>query len=121
MRPCPKPARLALRRVADAGRYGTVAVAPDGTVTGFVEKGAAGPGVVNGGIYRLDKAVLGRIPPHGACSLERDVFPGLAADGLIEGQAFDAAFLDIGVPEDLARAETVIRDVPVRHHSDGRD
>ncbi len=108
MRPCDGLVRMALRRLDDAGRYGAVALAADGRVTGFVEKGAAGPGVVNGGLYRMDRRVVARIPASGPSSLERDVFPALAAEGAIEGETFDGAFIDIGVPDDLARAEQVI-------------
>jgi D-glycero-D-manno-heptose 1,7-bisphosphate phosphatase len=111
MRPLSVPgrlARMALRRVDDVGRYGAVSLAPDGRVTGFAEKTGGGPGLANGGLYRLDRRVLARIPPTGACSLERDVFPGLAADGALEGEVFDGAFIDIGIPADLACAEHVI-------------
>jgi len=111
MRPMLVPgrlARMALRRVDDVGRYGAVSLAPDGQVTGFAEKTGGGPGLANGGIYRLDRRVLDRIPPMGSCSLEHDVFPGLAAEGALEAEVFDGPFIDIGVPADLARAEHVI-------------
>ena len=42
------------------------------------------------------------------CSLERDVLPGLAADGLIEGCVVEAPFIDIGMPEDFARAQRLV-------------
>ncbi|HTZ36689.1 MAG TPA: sugar phosphate nucleotidyltransferase [Stellaceae bacterium] len=108
IRPASRLARMALRRVDDVARYGAVALGPDGAVTGFGEKTGGGPGLANGGLYRLDRRVLSRIPPMGACSLEHEVFPGLAAEGELEGQVFDGAFIDIGVPEDLARAERVM-------------
>jgi D-glycero-D-manno-heptose 1,7-bisphosphate phosphatase len=114
MRPCDKLVRLALRRVDDAGRYGAITLGPDGTVTAFAERRAGGAGLINGGIYRVDRQVLARIAPAGPCSLERHVFPKLAAEGLIEGQVLDGAFIDIGVPEDLARAEVVVPEAPGR-------
>ena len=39
------------------------------------------------------------------CSLERDILPVLAAEGLLRGSVSDGWFLDIGVPSDLARAQ----------------
>ncbi len=101
-------ARLALRRVPDVGRYGTVELSADGRITAFVEKSGAGPGLVNGGVYRIDRRLVGRIPPSGSCSLERDVFPRLVTERLIEGGVFDGFFIDIGVPDDLARADTLL-------------
>jgi D,D-heptose 1,7-bisphosphate phosphatase len=55
----------------------------------------------------MRKAILSKIgaPP---CSLERDVLPGLATAGLIEGCVVDGAFIDIGVPEDFERAQTLV-------------
>ena len=45
------------------------------------------------------------------CSLERDVFPRLAQDGRLLGARYDGYFIDIGVPDDLARAR---REIPSR-------
>jgi D,D-heptose 1,7-bisphosphate phosphatase len=96
--------RIALRRVADASRYGAVRLDGDRVVAFEEKRPGGGPGLINAGAYLLDRRVLGRIPP-GASSLERDVLPGLAADGLLRGHAYDGWFCDIGIPEDLARAD----------------
>ncbi|HEY0206219.1 MAG TPA: HAD-IIIA family hydrolase [Acetobacteraceae bacterium] len=101
--------RLLLRRVADASRYGVVEL--DGQqIVAFKERGAAGqPGTINGGIYLLDRRILDWTSSN--CSLERDVLPRLATAGLLRGTESDGWFVDIGIPEDLARAE---REVPAR-------
>ncbi len=98
--------RIALRRIADTGRYGRVELS-DGKVTSFAEKSANGPGLINGGIYWLDKAILGWIsePP---ASLEAHVLPRLAKTGLLPGKSYDRFFIDIGFPEDLQNAQTLI-------------
>ena len=95
--------RLLLRRVADASRYGVVEL--DGQqIIAFKERGTAGqPGTINGGIYLLDRRILDWTRSN--CSLERDVLPRLAAAGLLRGTESSGWFIDIGVPEDLARAE----------------
>jgi NDP-sugar pyrophosphorylase family protein len=46
------------------------------------------------------------------CSLERDVLAPLAAAGALRDVVFDGYFIDIGIPEDLARAQ---REIPKRH------
>jgi D-glycero-D-manno-heptose 1,7-bisphosphate phosphatase len=40
------------------------------------------------------------------CSIENDIFPKLAARGLLYGMPADGYFIDIGIPADLARAQT---------------
>lgn len=102
---------FALREVPDSDRYGTVALDADGTVLAFREKGAAGPGLINAGTYVLERSALDTVVPGTAVSLERDVFPRLVDAGRrdrarrIAGVPFDGYFIDIGVPEDHARAD----------------
>jgi D-glycero-D-manno-heptose 1,7-bisphosphate phosphatase len=102
-------ARLSLRQEADAGRYGSVAL--DGErVTGFAEKQPSAtptPGLINGGVYWMRRQAIEALPP-GPCSLERDVLPALVAAGRVQGRVYDAPFIDIGVPESLALAQTYV-------------
>lgn len=102
-------ASLALARVPDGRRYGAVDVDPaTGRVRAFVEKGAAeGPAWINAGVYVLAPALLDALPgePH---SLERDVFARCAGRDLYARPFAEAAFLDIGTPDDYARAEAVL-------------
>ncbi|MBF0333064.1 MAG: nucleotidyltransferase family protein [Alphaproteobacteria bacterium] len=103
--------KLALRGLPDTSRSGVVTVSSEGRIDGFAERGGPEPGLINGGVYLLRRAILDRLLPS-PCSIERDVFPALAAEGRLWGRAFDAYFIDIGVPEDLARAQI---EVPRRH------
>ena len=59
-----------------------------------------------GGVYALRRAVVDRLGPR--VSLEAETFPELAAAGHLRGVAFDRYFIDIGMPEDLARAQQEI-------------
>lgn len=94
--------RLALRQVPDVSRYGAVELSGDRIVR-FVEKDSGrGRGLVNGGVYLLSRRILDWTP--GESSLEQDVFPSLAAKGLLEGRQYDGYFLDIGLPDTFARA-----------------
>ena len=103
--------RIVLRRLEDASRYGVVET--DGErVRAFRERAEPGaPGTINAGVYLFDRRVLEHVTP--VCSLERDVLPGLAARGMLRGTLAEGYFVDIGVPEDLARAR---RDLPGRLH-----
>jgi histidinol-phosphate phosphatase family protein len=100
-------ATLALRRTAPGGRYGTVELAADGRVTGFAARSPDRGGPINGGIYLLDRGITDWIG-EGAVSLEAEVFPRLAAVGRLRGALYDAPFIDIGIPEDLERAQAEI-------------
>ncbi|MBB5754824.1 HAD-IIIA family hydrolase [Prosthecomicrobium pneumaticum] len=95
---------LALRRLSGAGRYGTVEM-EGASVTAFRPAGGPQPGpcLVNAGVYLFRREMVSRCPAAGA--LEHDTLPGLAADGLLAGVSSDAYFIDIGVPEDYARAQ----------------
>lgn len=94
-------------RVADAGRFGSVDI-ENGQVRGFREKGAAGSGLVNAGVLRMRRDLADRFPLAGPFSLETDFLqrhlPALA----IAAVPAEGDFLDIGVPEDYARAATVL-------------
>lgn len=99
-------ARMALRRVPDTARYGAIALEA-GRVTAMHEKGRTGEGLINGGLYLLDRRAIDRLPPS-PCSIETGLFPLLAAEGAIEGRIYDRFFLDIGVPDDFALAQSAI-------------
>lgn len=97
----PAPA-IAVLRISDTERYGSVQVT-DGRVGAFLEKqGSQGSGWINAGLYHLHPELF-RGRPAGAYSLERDIFPGLAAAGQLRAAPLDVAFIDIGIPADYHR------------------
>jgi len=91
-------ATLALAQVADTERYGAVTIDDRGCITAFNEKAAAGPGVINGGIYLIHSFLLARIPAAQMVSLEREVFPSLIGDAFY-GVPFNGYIVDIGTAE----------------------
>jgi len=99
---------VVLQAVADVTRYGSVAVDEDGRVTQFVEKGAlVGPGLINAGVYLLRKQIVRELPVGTAISLEREVFPRLL-DRRVYGLVCTGLFIDIGIPDDLKRAQVLL-------------
>jgi D-glycero-alpha-D-manno-heptose 1-phosphate guanylyltransferase len=98
---------LALRQVANASRYGTIGLGHQNRITSFKEKSEGGkPGVINGGLYLLDRRLyLGHTPGKTNFSIEKDFFERQLDKLCIKGFEFDAYFIDIGVPEDYARAQ----------------
>lgn len=97
---------FAARPVPDRARYGSVVLDGDRLV-GLREKGEAGPGLVNGGTYLLRRGLLEKRPMVGAFSFEGEVLERPAG---LDIRAFpvDGRFIDIGTPEDFARAQDVL-------------
>jgi D-glycero-alpha-D-manno-heptose 1-phosphate guanylyltransferase len=98
---------VAVRQVPDAGRYGALDLAA-GRIRGFFEKGRAGPGAINAGVYLLSRGLFDRYEPPPAFSFETDFLaPRVLA---LKPLAFpaDKRFIDIGIPEDYARARELL-------------
>jgi mannose-1-phosphate guanylyltransferase len=94
-------ATIDLTAVDDPSRFGVVPIDEDGRVLEFVEKpptGTAPTNLINAGTYVLEPEVIERIPPGRRVSIERDVFPALAAEGVVFALASDAYWLDTGTP-----------------------
>lgn len=100
-------ATLALRREAPGARYGTVELDPSGMIRGFAARSPERSGPINGGIYLMRREIIAEVG-EGPVSMEQDIFPRLAAQGRLRGALYDGAFIDIGIPEDLAAAQTLI-------------
>jgi mannose-1-phosphate guanylyltransferase len=101
---------LALTPVEDPSRYGLVRLHPDRTVEAFLEKPQPSelrdgePFLINAGTYLLEREALDMIPAGASCSIERDIFPVLAAAGRLTGHPSDCYWLDIGTPESYLQA-----------------
>ena len=94
---------MALRADVVGDRFGRV-VLDGGQVRAFIAPGQGATGPVNAGIYVVDRSILSRAGQLPA-SLELDVFPALAAAGAMTGTSYHGYFIDIGIPEDFARAD----------------
>lgn len=99
---------IAVHAVPDVTRYGSITLDCDGRVTQFIEKGiGGGPGLINAGVYLLRKNVVSDLPAGQRISLEQDVFPPLL-NRRIYGLVCPGPFIDIGIPSDFSRAQTVL-------------
>jgi D-glycero-alpha-D-manno-heptose 1-phosphate guanylyltransferase len=97
---------MAVRRVPDAARYGSVQLGAGNRVVGFSEKSSdSAPGLINGGVYVFNRAILQRIP-QGPASLEREIFPSSLESGVYASEQ-RGMFIDIGTPEDYTRAQAL--------------
>jgi D-glycero-alpha-D-manno-heptose 1-phosphate guanylyltransferase len=103
-------AALLALQVPDTSRFGTLKVAPDGTLQAFAEK-RPGSGLINGGVYWFAPGCRAELPEQRPLSFEFDVFPKLIENGARVGTLpIKAPFIDIGTPASLAEAERFILD-----------
>lgn len=106
----------------DCSDYGGLSLDGDGRVTGFREKGVAGPGWINAGAYVLGGRLMKDLPERNS-SLETETLPELADSGRVRSVAGRFFFRDIGTPGrlELAREEfRAIRDRMADGNAAGR-
>jgi len=106
-RECGASIGMALAEVEDVGRYGAVERDARGMVVGFREKGEHGRGAINAGCYFLDETALATLPATASFSFEREVLQPAALAGSVAGFLDTSGFIDIGVPEDYRRAQSI--------------
>ena len=104
------PVTLALKPMRDFDRYGAVDWDGD-LVTGFREKQPCAEGLINGGVYAIDRSQLDMSLFPKNYSFERDVLEPLVDYGLVAGEVQDGYFIDIGIPEDYARAQRELPEI----------
>lgn len=102
-------ATLALFRSPQHERYLGLTIGATGEVLSL--KAGERGGLANGGVYLMERGLLDGGPwrPSSTASLEEDILPfALRAAKRVFGLECSAPFLDIGVPEDYARAAEVL-------------
>jgi D-glycero-alpha-D-manno-heptose 1-phosphate guanylyltransferase len=98
---------LALREVDNADRYGKVILDENGRVLEFREKSPGNSaGLINGGVYLMKKDAMSKEGLPEKFSIEQEFFPTICKAGNMKGVVYHDYFLDIGIPEDLARAQS---------------
>lgn len=98
-------ATMVLVHQADVARYGGVRVEQK-RVTAFEEKGRAGPGWINAGAYVLNRNLEWPARLGEKFSMETDFFAREVERLRPAAYEMRGYFLDIGVPEDLDRAQS---------------
>ncbi len=96
---------LALWEVENPSRFGVVEL-KNGKILQFQEKPEKGTelsNLINAGTYLLEPEILEMIPPNQKISIERDIYPKVAGNGLY-GFPFEGYFIDSGTPESYLEA-----------------
>ena len=101
---------FSLMPAPEAERYGSVTIDADGSVLALSTQKAAQMAPANGGVYLLNAAQVSKGYEHSeeVLSFETDILGQLLRQGApLSAIISDAPFIDIGVPEDYARAQTL--------------
>lgn len=101
-------ATVALKEMQDFDRYGVVDIEPaTSRILHFREKQFCRSGLINGGVYLLNRDELDSYPDK--FSLEKDYFEKTVSTHILSGYISEGYFIDIGIPEDYERAQTDFR------------
>ncbi len=96
---------MAVTHHSDIARYGGVLIEGK-RIVGYHEKGRSGPGWINAGAYILEKGLPWPKNLPERFSFETDFLAPEVSRLAPAAYHVDGFFLDIGVPEDLDRAQT---------------
>jgi len=92
---------ILVTEVKDPTKYGVVVANTEGKISQFVEKPQQFvSNKINAGIYLFNVEILSRIELR-PTSIEREIFPKMAADGQIFSMVLPGHWMDIGQPRDF--------------------
>lgn len=89
--------------VEDPTKYGVIVSKENGQIESFVEKPSTFvSNKINAGLYLFSTKMIDRIPLK-PTSIEREIFPAMAAEGVIYSKILKGFWMDIGQPKDFIR------------------
>ncbi len=97
---------VVLREVENVERYGSVEIDEYKRIIGFNEKGEkSGKGLINGGVYLINKKFFNSHSFPKQFSLEKDCLEKMVDSHPFYGVICKQYFLDIGIPDDYLKAQ----------------
>jgi D-glycero-alpha-D-manno-heptose 1-phosphate guanylyltransferase len=101
---------LALKPMQHFDRYGVVKIDSHNSIISFEEKKYEQAGLINGGVYLINKASFDNIIFPEKFSFEKDFLEKYVQKITMVGLADNGYFIDIGIPEDFKKANTEIKE-----------
>ncbi len=101
---------LSLKEMQNFDRYGSVVMDTSGLISAFNEKRYCESGLINTGIYVIEKHIVANFPEQ-KFSLEKDILEKEVANSSVYGRVFDGFFIDIGIPEDYSRIQSLVEEL----------
>jgi len=95
---------MAITFVSNVSQHGQLRISKDASIISFQEKIKKNrKGLVNAGIYLINKSFIEEIPENRNISIEKEVFPNWIGRGFYGYETTDK-FIDIGTPESYTQA-----------------
>ena len=104
---------LALKPMKDFDRYGVVEIDQEGRITSFREKQHYASGLINAGVYLLDREKFMSIGFPLKFSFEKDFLEARCSMGEFFGAVQEGYFIDIGIAEDYRKAGIDLQPEPL--------
>lgn len=101
---------LSLKEMSNFDRYGIVNTDKN-RVVGFKDKAFCAEGWINGGVYALQSQLFSAFPLPDVFSFEKDFLEQYYNQAYFSAFLSKAYFIDIGIPEDYARAQTELKQI----------
>ncbi|MFC1546265.1 nucleotidyltransferase family protein [bacterium] len=95
----------ALKPMSKFDRYGTVEISDDFRIKAFYEKEYKEQGLINGGVYIINKNIFNNKGFGENFSFEKDFLENWFKECSFYASIFDNYFIDIGVPQDYEKAK----------------
>ncbi len=96
---------LALKEMRNFDRYGVVNTDEDDVITSFEEKKFRELGMINGGVYMINRHAFLQRELAQKFSFEKDYLERYVEEGTFYGYAAEDYFIDIGIPADYEQAQ----------------
>ncbi|MFT3911922.1 MAG: nucleotidyltransferase family protein [Ferruginibacter sp.] len=100
---------LVLKPMQDFERYGVVEIDEENHIQSFKEKQYYEHGLINGGVYAINVVKFLSIDLPTKFSFEKDYLEKYYTSEKMSGMIQDEYFIDIGIPEDFAKANVEFR------------
>lgn len=99
---------IMVTEVQDPSKYGVVLSEADGQIKQFIEKPQTFvSNKINAGIYLFNVDILKRVPKNTPTSIEREVFPKIAAEKKLYSLVLKGYWMDIGQPKDYLTGQVL--------------
>lgn len=95
---------LALKPMTDFDRYGSVEIDNNNRILKFKEKQHLLKGLINGGVYLINKNIFDNLELSEVFSFEKEILEAKTSELEIYGLPFNNYFIDIGIPSDFQKA-----------------
>ncbi len=107
---------LALRKIDNAARYGTIVLANSNTIKAFKEKDSIDKqGLINGGVYIINRELfLNKTEMLKPFSIEKDFFETRISELNLIGFEYQGYFIDIGIPDDYKKVQDDFKEFKYR-------